>query len=235
MIADFSSNLLIGTSPLGGPSYSSTDWMNTGATYRPNDERFPTACQYWQPPYLLYMNSGYNEYVTGVGVNLWEGSKACGQCLQVVNGVKSINVVIADYCPPPCTPHQLDLNPIASQALNLKFSKPSNYIGLKVRKVKCNWLPELTFYLDKGSSVYNWYMIPLFQVEPLKSVTVLGHVGVHDLYGRWVIAFKTKFPTCGDEVLVAVNNGSQSVKFHFNCANVPPFPSRNKHFQIQAS
>ena len=111
MKSDLTSNLLLATLSL------KDQFFDTGATYRPTDESFNLACQYWQPPKLTYMNSGLNKYVTGVGVKLWDSSEACGQCLEVINGNKSVIVVIADYCPPPCTPMQLDLNPYASAAL----------------------------------------------------------------------------------------------------------------------
>jgi hypothetical protein len=163
------------------------------------------------------MNSGFNQYVVGVGKTLWRGSTACGQCLQVMNQDKLIEVVIADYCPPPCTPKQLDLNPAASAALNPHKSMPKNYYDLKVRKVQCHWKHNMTFHLDKGSSVYNWYLIPLYIQKPLENVVVLKHNAVHDLYGRWVVSFKTQFPKCNSVIPIFSNRGKIRTEIKFNC------------------
>jgi len=192
-------------------------WFKTGATYRPDDPSFPMSCQYWQPPQLMYMSSGDNPLVVGVGKALWDSSKTCGQCLEVMNGNKSIVVVIADYCPPPCTPMQLDLNPKASAKLNLQKNLPVNHANLLARKVPCNWGRDMVLYLDKGSSVYNWYIIPLYISKPLKSLQVLGHDAYHDNYGRWVVAFKTKFPKCNTVVDVKVDKW-KIIKHYFKCA-----------------
>ncbi len=215
MIKDITTALLLTTTyPL------KSAWFQTGATFRnpltSGNQSFHTACQYWQPPKLKYMNSAYNPHVVGVGKGLWRSSEACGQCLEVKNQYKVVRVVVADYCPPPCTPKQLDLNPKASAELNLHHTSPRNHFDLQVREVDCDWGHDLTFYLDKGSSVYNWYMIPLFLKTPLKTVMVLGHVATHDLYGRWVIAFKRMFPKCGVYIEVLVDM-KYRVKIKFNC------------------
>lgn len=198
MRADLTTSLYL--SALGG-----SEWFKTGATYRPANESYPMSCQYWQPPALTYMNSGFNRFVVGVGGKLWKGSETCGQCLEIKSQYRVILVVIADYCPPPCTPMQLDLNPMASAALSVSKTQPRNHYNLTARKVDCHWGIEMSFYLDKGSSVYNWYMIPLYIKRPLKSVKVLGQYAYHDLYGRWVIGFKKKFPLLGSRVEILVD------------------------------
>ena len=210
MLIDTTHNLLLLSLPLLGEVFKS------GATYRPTNQSFPVSCQYWQPPKLAYMNSGFNRYVVGVGKNLWRQSQSCGQCLEVTNQLKTIIVVIADYCPPPCTPMQLDLNQEASAALNPHRSQPRNHFDLQVRLVECQWPQNLTFHLDKGSSVYNWYMIPLYVKQPLKSVMVRGQQATHDLYGRWVIGFKHKFPVCNKSIEVMVNY-NEKVFVDFKC------------------
>lgn len=167
----------------------------SGSTFRTNEGmgHYGMSCQYWQPPRLKYMHPGLNRYLTGVGSWWWKDSYVCGQCLEIRRFSKNVVVVVGDYCPE-CTPMQLDLIDIASRKLSF-HNKPENYDDIKVRKVSCDWPHKRQYYLDKGSSVYNWYIIPLFLERPLISLRAMNHSGYHDKYGRWVVAFKTLFPS----------------------------------------
>ncbi|NBU81858.1 MAG: hypothetical protein EBS55_09445 [Flavobacteriaceae bacterium] len=148
------------------------------------------------------MNSQQSKVITGVGSGLWDKSKSCGQCLEIEN--KSV-VIIGDYCPPPCTPYQLDLNQYTSSILNPKEFKPKNYINLRARRILCEWSREPELYLDKGSSEYNWYIIPLYVKQPFKSLTLFEQEAYHDLYGRWVFSFKKKFPKRQSTYLILID------------------------------
>lgn len=163
--------------------------LESGATFRTNHTmgHFGMSCQYWQPKYgLEYMHPGLNEYLTGVGRWWWDGSKECGRCL-LIN--KTVVVAIADYCPE-CTPRQLDLNDKASKKLSRR-NRPENYRDLHVKIVDCKWKGKVAgVWLDKGSNVYNWYVIPLYLRQPLARVRVGFINAVHDRYGRWVVSFK---------------------------------------------
>ena len=178
-------------------------YMIVGATFRVSNYDDGNSCQYWQPPKLEYMNSKTSKLITGVGSRLWKGSTECGRCLELEDKVK---VIIGDYCPPPCTPMQLDLNQYSSSLLNPKEFKPKNYKVLRARKILCEWGREEEIYLDKGSSVYNWYMIPLYVKKPFKSLKVLGQEAYHDLYGRWVIGFKKVYPQLNMTYMVQVDD-----------------------------
>lgn len=168
---------------------------NSGATYRTNQTmgHFGMACQYWQPPALTYLHPGESVYLTGVGSYWWRDSRECGRCLLVNSGAKYVSLVVSDYCPE-CSPRQLDINDNAVRLLSSK-GQLQNFQKLTVMKVKCHWQDKPYFYLDKGSSVYNWYLIPLNFPQPLVRVTVLEQEAQHDKYGRWAIGFKGKFPT----------------------------------------
>jgi len=195
--------------------------INSGATYRPADDSFPMSCQYWQPPDLNYMSSGDSPYVTGVGSALWNSSRSCGQCLEVESWYTKIPVVIADYCPPPCTPHQLDLSPAASAKLN-PSKKPINYQQLKIRKAECKWQRyKEIFYLDKGSSQYTWYIIPLFIKEPFTFLKIHKSLAYHDKYGRWVVPFNKTHPAppCDRCLLIKTNQKAFTVDYPCRLAN----------------
>ena len=153
------------------------------------------SCQYWKPP-LRYMHAGDNQYLVGVGDWWWDNSDTCGQCLIVKNGNRTVNLVIADYCPE-CSPKQLDINQYASAALSPR-ERPQNFRNLTVYKGDCVWeTRQPRIFLDQGSSMYNWYMIPLYFPRPALSVEVLGQKAYHDNYGRWVIGFKNVYPRAG--------------------------------------
>lgn len=131
---------------------------------------------------------------------------SCGQCLEVSRANRSVVIVVADYCPE-CSPKQLDINDMASSKLSTR-NRPENYVDLQVKKVVCNWHAKRQYYLDKGSSVYNWYIIPLFLERPLKSLSVLNQSAIHDKYGRWVIGFRDKFPNFGNVEVKACDSKS---------------------------
>jgi hypothetical protein len=187
-------------------------YVDTGATFRTNENMgmYGMSCQYWQPPKLTYMHPGFNPYLTGAGSWWWRNSSACGQCLEVKRGDAAVILVIADYCPE-CTPKQLDMNNYASEILN-NNNRARNYLDLKVRRVSCDWGGAAInvnryYYLDKGSSIFNWYVIPLYLERPLTSLRVYDTDAYHDKYGRWVLAFKKyKPPTEGEVELDACDS-----------------------------
>lgn len=165
---------------------------NSGATYRTNRTmgHFGMSCQYWKEG-LRYMHPGESIILTGVGKYWWDDSKECGRCLLVRFKDRWSSVVIADYCPE-CTPRQLDLNEYSTRWL--LGGQLTNLPVLSVAKFKCVWKGKPMLVLDEGSSVYTWYIIPLNFPEPLKGIQVLNQSANHDKFGRWVIAFKVKFP-----------------------------------------
>lgn len=193
---------------LFGTLFTNSPVLETGATYRVSYDYWGMSCQYWDPKAgLRYMAPTENPYVTGVGSALWQDSVTCGQCLEIRYKKVNVTVVIADYCPPPCSAHQLDLAPETSAKL-ASSKHPRNFGAkeLKVRRVKCNWGRKPELYLHKHYSEYVWYIIPLFFVEPPKTLWVLGVKATHDKYGRFVVSFKNKKPQNCKTYKVRVDN-----------------------------
>lgn len=188
----------------------------TGATYRGNSDMGGSqgSCQFWQKNTLNYIDSGWNPYLVGVGAFFFDSSKACGQCLLILNPKtkKYIVSVITDYCPPPCSSRQLDIQVAGSAFLasGNSFNSvpykggPENYSNLQVWKVECDWKNHLLeYYFDTGSSRFHFYLILLYASVPPtrveiykvdnsflgKSIIAINTKITHDTYGRWVISF----------------------------------------------
>lgn len=205
---DLSSMLM----PLGiGPALSTTP-IRSGATFRTNASMggFDGSCQYWKQGRLNWVDSGLNPYLVGVGEALWNGSRSCGQCLSVTypKTKREVVMMITDYCPPPCTRHQLDMHASGTSFLASGLSHhpvpyrggPENLMPLLVKPVVCYWNNEpLQYYWDRGSSRFHWYLIVFGSQEPIEVMRAdrwdLGRNQVipvrkkisHDLYGRWVV------------------------------------------------
>ncbi len=190
--------------------------FKTGATYRVSADYWGMSCQYWMPPSLLYMAPTENIYVTGVGKGLWADSKECGRCLLVKYGNRSQIVVVADYCPA-CSNMQLDLSQEASAYLTKGKVRNFAATELSVQKVGCNWGKQAKLYLHKDSSVYVWYIIPLFFSFPPRSINVLGVDAEHDKYGRFVVSFKGVKPKCDKNYPVRVD--SNTMYLSLDCSN----------------
>lgn len=187
-----------------------------GATFRSNTGMggYDGSCQYWQKGLFNFADPGWNPYLVGVGSYFWNNSVACGQCLHVTNPANgnSVVVVVTDYCPPPCSSRQLDLQASSSAFLASGTSTnsipykggPQNYASLQVRRVECDWKGEpLMYWFSTGSSAYSWYIIIAFQTIPVIDIKVekldltdptkvigAGYNAHHDKYGRWAISFK---------------------------------------------
>ena len=160
-----------------------------------------------------FVDSGWNPYLVGVGKNLFADSMNCGQCLLVYNPVKrrAVVSVITDYCPPPCSGNQLDIQSTAAAFLaggsplnSIPYrGGPENFKSLLAWPVECDWKgQELGYYFDTGSSRFHWYLIMIFEVLPVVEMQVSkldaqGNIvytrpALHDKYGRWVVEFSGK-------------------------------------------
>jgi hypothetical protein len=203
--------------------FQNTPVLETGATYRVSYDYWGMSCQYWDPDSgMKYMAPTENPYVTGVGSALWKGSWSCGQCLLVSYKNRSKVVVITDYCPPPCSPNQLDLDPETSAYLaNSKTPRNYKHRELTVRKVGCKWGKKPWLYLHKDSSIYVWYIIPLFFETPPFELSVLNIKASHDLYGRFVVSFSKTKPRCNTTYKILVNR-KNTLFLNFDCTNDRP-------------
>lgn len=156
--------------------------------------RYGMSCQFWQPGLLEYLHPTH-PLITGVGSWWWEESRQCHQCLKLTNKLNNLSttVMIADYCPE-CTPRQLDLNDRASAKLSSR-KRPENYYNLSAKLIPCSPKFPTQLFLDKGSSNFNWYIIPLHISTPFLNMSTQDKKAYHDRYGRWVFHWPKKKTT----------------------------------------
>lgn len=160
-------------------------WLQSGATWRGTDSHPENSCQYKS---ARYMDSLTSPYIIGVGAWWWRKSVACGQCLLLRAGNRVAVGVVGDYCPPPCTPRQLDLNPALSKALS-PTNRTQNYATLEVAYVPCGYKPNVDPYLHmhRDSNPWVMYIQVLFTKHPVLEFSFGGVPGYHDAFGRWVL------------------------------------------------